>query len=253
MAVGKKIILITGANSGIGFDTAAKLSNASPQYHVVVTARSSVRGLQALAELQAFEPAGSLSFLELDVSSDDSIIAAARKLTEDFGVIDVVVNNAGIFTEGPVTRDVLRNTFDTNTFGPFLLIQALEPLLQKSTDPRVINVSSLLGSTAVKYDHSAGSTAVPAEAYRSSKAAMNMLSACQQYNYKDWKHPAKVWSFCPGYVTTRSSNKADNDNTVGKPLESSETSAQGILEIIRGERDGDWGRFLGRYGQVHPW
>ncbi|EXA29124.1 hypothetical protein FOVG_19332 [Fusarium oxysporum f. sp. pisi HDV247] len=75
MAPNKRIILITGANSGIGYDTSYALANDSPDNHIIMGARSSVKGLAALNEIQARKPAGTLSFLELDITSDESIKA----------------------------------------------------------------------------------------------------------------------------------------------------------------------------------
>ncbi|KAH7111503.1 hypothetical protein B0J13DRAFT_576942 [Dactylonectria estremocensis] len=253
MASNKKTILVTGANSGIGYDTSHALANASPSNHVIMGARSSAKGLKALSEIQARQPAGSLSFLELDITSDESIGAAVQKLTSDFGVIDVLVNNAGIYGSELVTRESLHAVLDTNVFGTMLLTKALEPLLRKSTDPRIINISSSLGSITLRTDHSSFYTGVTGETYRMSKAALNMLSGIQFYQYKDWEHPAKVWAYCPGYVVTNLTGEEDRQNRIDQGAETSETSAQGVLEIVRGDRDGDVNRFVTKRGEFYPW
>jgi hypothetical protein len=149
-----------GANSGIGFDTSYALANASPDNHVIMGARSSAKGLAALAEIQDRKPAGTLSFLELDITSDESIKAAAKKLSSAFGALDVLVNNAGISGKEEVSRENFQTVFNTNVFGTMLLTQALEPLLQKSLAPQIINVSSVLGSITVRNDHSSAYTQV---------------------------------------------------------------------------------------------
>ncbi|KAH6949732.1 hypothetical protein BKA56DRAFT_506683, partial [Ilyonectria sp. MPI-CAGE-AT-0026] len=215
---------------------------------------SSAKGLKALAEIQARKPNGTLSFLELDITSDESIEAAAQKLTSEFGALDVLVNNAGIYgTEGPISRENFHAVFDTNVFGTMLLTQALTPLLQKSVDPRIINISSSPGSITLRNDHSSYYTQVTGETYRISKAALNMLTGILSYQYKDWEHPAKVWAFCPGYVVTNLTGEENRQNRIDRGAETSETSAQGVVEIVRGERDGELNQFFTKRGEVYPW
>ncbi|KAF2266530.1 short chain dehydrogenase [Lojkania enalia] len=250
MASDKSIILITGASNGIGYDTSYHLAAASPNYHVIMSARTPSKGEAALKEIQARNPQGTLSFLQLDVSSDESIATAAKKIEEDFGRLDVLVNNAGIYLRD-ATRDNLRSTFDTNVFGPLLLTHALEHLLKKSKDPRIINVSSGLGSITNRADPEHENYQVPFYPYRMSKAALNMMSTCQAFEFKEWG--AKVWAYCPGYVVTDLTGKEDRENRIARGAESSETSAQGILEIIEGKRDGEVNKFVRRYGLQYPW
>jgi NAD(P)-dependent dehydrogenase (short-subunit alcohol dehydrogenase family) len=243
-----------GANSGIGYDTAYALAKDYANHHVIIASRSPERGHKALAEIQSSGPAGTLSFLELDVTVDASIEAAVKQLTSDFGVIDVLVNNAGISPMGTPTRQALMETFNTNVFGPTLLSQAVEPLLNKSKDPRIINVTSELGSLKFRTDYSLFISQVEgADGYRMSKTALNMLTLTQAFNYRNWEKPPKVWSYCPGYVVTNLTGEADKTNRVASGAESSETSAQGILEIVRGDRDEDAGSFISKRGKVYPW
>ncbi|OHE96959.1 short chain dehydrogenase [Colletotrichum orchidophilum] len=248
----KKIILITGANQGIGFDSAWALASASPDNHVVVGSRSQERGVKAVEDLQARKPAGIVSLLQLDITSDDSIKAAAEKLTADFGVLDVLVNNAGIvITQPKDRRSELVDTFNTNAASPLLLTEALVPLLQKSKDPRIINVTSGLGSLHERTTPGGPYYDVRADAYRISKAALNMATAHMLYDFKSWG--AKVWAFCPGWVVTNLTGEADRQNRIDGGAESSETSAQGILEIVEGKRDGEVGKFVKRQGEQYKW
>ena len=196
--------------------------------------------------------AGTLSFIQLDVSSDESIAAAAEQLERDFGVIDVLVNNAGGSHQGAMTRKALRHVFETNTFGAALLTQALEPPLRRSKDPRIINVSSTLGSITIRTDRSFEYDDLPEKGYRMSKAALNMLTASQNSEFKNWEHPAKVWSFCPGRVNTRPEEHTP-ENMKESKIEGPETSAWGIWEIIQGKRDEETDRFISRRGGVLPW
>lgn len=247
------LLAFPGANSGIGYDTSYALAKTSPGNHVIMGARSSVKGLAALAEIQARKPAGTLSFLELDITSDESIQAAAQKVTSDYGVLDVLVNNAGISGKDEVSRENFHTVFDTNVIGTMLLSQALEPLLRKSLHPRIINVSSILGSISLRNDHLSAYTQVTGEMYRVSKAALNMVTGIQAYQYKKWEQPAKVWSFCPGFVVTNLTGEEDRQNRINQGAEPSETSAQGIAEIVSGDRDAEVNQFLAKRGEVLPW
>ncbi|POR39591.1 (+)-neomenthol dehydrogenase [Tolypocladium paradoxum] len=248
----KRIILITGANSGIGYDASYSVAAASPSNHVIMGCRSLAKGAKALEELQERKPAGTLSVLELDVTNDDTIKAAAEKISADFGVLDALVNNAGVVVRGSRDRRAeLLDTLNTNTVGPFVLTEALLPLLRKSKDPRIINVSSAIGSISIRLDPSHASYDLPAEAYRMSKAALNMATACMHAAYSPWG--ARVWAYCPGYVVTNLTGEGDRQRRRDSGAESSETSAAGILEILGGQRDGEAGSFLHRRGQQLPW
>lgn len=214
--------------------------------------RSLAKGAKALEELQARKPAGSLSLLELDVTNDSTITAAAEKTTADFGVLDALVNNAGVMIrDAKDRRSEMLDTLNTNTVGPFVLTEALLPLLRKSKDPRIINVSSGLGSITDRVDSSHAFYGFPGEAYRISKAALNMATACMHAAYTPWG--AKVWSYCPGYVVTNLTGEEDRQGRRDRGAESSETSAVGILEILDGKRDGEVGSFLQRRGLQFPW
>ncbi|KAF2864949.1 short chain dehydrogenase [Massariosphaeria phaeospora] len=250
MTSDKQIILITGANNGIGLDTSYALAAASPNYHIIMAVRSLAKGGKARAELQSRNPQGSLSLLELDVTNDEQIAAAAKKIESDFGRLDILVNNAGIVAM-EVSRDTLRSTFETNVFGPMLLTQALLPLLKKSKNPKVINVTSELGSITQRADPKSPYYKMPADMYRMSKAALNMLAMGQQATFSEFG--GKVWAYCPGYVITDLTGAEDRQNRKDRGAESSETSAQGILEVVEGKRDAEAGCFIARYGKQSPW
>ncbi|KAF2469717.1 NAD(P)-binding protein [Lindgomyces ingoldianus] len=251
MASDKRIILITGANNGIGFDSSYALAAASPNNHIIMGVRTMSKGETAIKEIQTRKPQGTLSLVQLDISDDESITAAAQQLASEFGRIDVLVNNAGIVVKGPPSRDSLRATFETNVYGPMLLTQAIIPLVQKSKDPRIINVSSTMGSIGLRTDPTWAHYKQQFDVYRMSKSAMNMMSACQYFQHKDWG--CKVWAYCPGFVVTDLTGREDRQRRIDNGAESSETSAQGILEIVEGKRDGEVNQFVERYGKVAPW
>jgi NAD(P)-dependent dehydrogenase (short-subunit alcohol dehydrogenase family) len=257
MVLDKRIMLVTGANTGIGYDTALFLARANSHNHVIVGARNEQRGLDALKKLQAMKLKGSLSFQQLDVTSDESIFTAVKEIEANFDKLDVLVNNAGIFVAGPTTRAAMRETFEVNVYGPVILTDALAPLLKKSNDPRIINVSSGLGSIGARLDSTDDYYHHPGDAYRMSKAALNMASANQKYNHKEKNF--KIWSYCPGFVVTdivigdaaRGEESRKKRREAG--AESSETSAQGVLDIVEGKRDAEIDLFVQRYGKTWPW
>ncbi|KAF1844464.1 NAD(P)-binding protein [Cucurbitaria berberidis CBS 394.84] len=249
----KQIILITGATNGIGLDSAIYLAAASPNNHVVIGARSLSKGEKVLKEVQAKNLSGTVSLVQLDANDDSSITAAAKKLKEDFGRLDVLINNAGVCPETAEdqwpSRENFRSIFETNVFGPTILTETLIPLLKASKSPKIINVSSSLGSIAAISDHSGSFSAVPYPAYRMSKAALNMLTAYQYYHLEQFG--VKVWSYCPGYVVTDLGRDREQREKMG--MESSETSAQGIVEIVEGKRDAEVGTFIARRGEQYQW
>jgi NAD(P)-dependent dehydrogenase (short-subunit alcohol dehydrogenase family) len=145
----KKIVLITGANKGIGFATARALAQSG--HTVLLGARDPDRGITAAEQLTA--DGLDARFLRLDVTDADTIAAAAAVIDADYGRLDILINNAGISrdrphppTELPVAR--LRETYETNVFGVVAVTNAMLPLLRKSAAGYLANVSSSLGSIA---------------------------------------------------------------------------------------------------------
>jgi NAD(P)-dependent dehydrogenase (short-subunit alcohol dehydrogenase family) len=170
--VSAPVALVTGANKGIGLETARRLVEAG--YRVYLTARSSERG-QAAAEAMGAQ------FLELDVTSDESVRHAADSVEQTEGHLDVLVNNAGI--TGPLrdphdyTADDMAEVLLTNVVGYLRLIHAFLPLLEKSDDPRIVNVSSGLGSFRRFHDLNRIEATAGTPLYAASKAAVNMMTA----------------------------------------------------------------------------
>lgn len=245
---------LTGGTNGIGLDTVIYIASASPKYHVIIGARNLSKGEKILKEVQA-KPGiqGTISLVQIDATDDSSIEAAAKKVEQDFNRLDVLINNAGVCPERDgdqwPSREILRTTFETNVFGPTIITQFFVPLLKRATNPRIINVSSTLGSISLISDHNSGYSGIKYSGYRMSKSALNMLTA---YQYSQLKPEGfKVWTYCPGFVVT----DLGDDREVRKEngVESSETSAKGLLQIVQGERDADVGGFVGRYGQKYEW
>ena len=186
-----KTVLITGANRGIGFETARQL--ATRGFNVVIAARSERDGQKAVRELQ---PAGQVSLLVMDVSDSKNIANAASQFAA-IGKLDVLINNAGIYPdEGisilTISRERMVSTLQTNTFGPLEVTQAFLPYLRKAAPARVINVSSGYGQLEGL------SANVPS--YCLSKFALNGVTIMLAQALKE--HQIVVNSMCPGWVRT---------------------------------------------------
>ena len=189
--------LVTGANKGIGFAIARDLGKRG--FTVAVGARDDVRREEAVGRLRA---EGVDAFgVALDVTSDESVAAAAEFLEQQAGRLDVLVNNAGIAgrTEGgaqdPTTLDldVLRTVLGTNVFGVVRVTNAMLPLLRRAASPRVVNMSSNMGSLTLQ-------TGPVLAAYAPSKSMLNSITA--QYARRLADTAVIVNAACPGYVAT---------------------------------------------------
>jgi NAD(P)-dependent dehydrogenase (short-subunit alcohol dehydrogenase family) len=189
----ERVVLITGANRGIGLETARQLARRG--WHVVVAARDEAGGRQAAEAITA--GGAKATFLPLDVGSSDSIRAAAGGFANIAGPLDVLINNAGIYPDKGLTvltlpRDRLDQTFQTNTFGPLEVTQAFLPYLRKAAGARVINVSSGYGQL--------GGLSADVPSYCLSKLALNGLTIMLAQALQADR--IAVNSICPGWVRT---------------------------------------------------
>lgn len=197
-----RIALITGANKGIGFETARQLGQQG--IRVLIGARDESRGAAAVEKLRKEKI--DAQFLALDVTNKKSLAAAAAHVERDFGRLDILVNNAGILKSGQdglpgVTPEaVLRETFETNFFGLVAVTQAFLPLLRKSDSARIVNVSSILGSHAEHADPNSTIYQAKTLAYDASKSAVNMFTVHLAHELRGSK--IKVNSGHPGWVKT---------------------------------------------------
>ena len=118
MTSSQTIILISGANTGVGYECAPNLVQTSPSYHVIVGSRSSAKGASAVSALRALSGfKGAVSTVQVDVTDEASVVAAVRRVETAHRRIDVLVNNAGIISRQPTARDSLRETLETNVIG----------------------------------------------------------------------------------------------------------------------------------------
>ncbi len=226
---------ITGANKSLGYETARRLLQAG--HTVLVGARDPERGRAAAEALGA-------RFVQIDVTDDASVAAAAADVAAHEGTVDVLVNNAGI--SGPqtpaedLTADDARAVYETNVFGPLRVTNAFLPLLRTSENPVVVNVTSGLGSFAATHDPDRVESQVTAPLYTSSKSALTMLTTQFAKALPDVKFNAVD----PGYTAT------DLNGHSGPQTVTEGTDA--IVELASIGKDGPTGQFRDRAGVV-PW
>ena len=197
-----RVALITGANKGIGFETARQLGKQG--ITILIGARDLAKGKAAADALKAEKI--DARPLEIDVISEKSVAAAAAQVSREFGKLDILVNNAGVLTygtDGPAGSTPLatfRSTFETNFFGLISVTQAFLPLLKKSEGGRIVNLSSILGSIAEHADPNSPIYPMKLTAYDSSKAAVNMFTNHLAHELKGTA--IKVNAAHPGWVKT---------------------------------------------------
>jgi len=197
------LTLITGADRGMGFEIAKELGQVGQ--HVLIGARNYERGMLAVDELRKQDIDADIVLL--DVADEDSIIAAQHNITESFGHLDILINNAGITLdnwEKPSTLsiDKIRGDFDVNFFGLVSVTQHMLPLLKNSSSAKIINISSAVGSLNIASDPTSSVYQHFSFGYQASKAAVNMFTIDLANELKN-SH-ITVNSVNPGWVATDS-------------------------------------------------
>ena len=189
---------MTGANSGVGYATAKYLAERSADYHIIVGTRSLENGERAVADIQAGPLKGSVSTVQLDVTDESSIAAAVTSVQKNSGRVDVLINNAGISSKAESLKDQLTACLVTNAIGATLVTNAFKDLLLKSSNPRLLHISSGLGSIAKAADPKDPYAFVTSYSYQMSKAAMDMAAVLDHRTYAP--KGVRVWALCPGFV-----------------------------------------------------
>ena len=197
------IALITGANKGIGFETARQLGARGAT--VLAGARDQERGVAAERALRAgLRNGAEARYVPLDVTDAKSAQEAASWIDREYGRLDILVNNAAIARGGPPSEtdvDEMREVYETNVFGVVIVTNAMLPLLRRAPAARIVNVSSEVGSITSQTDPASPLAQMPAElAYPSSKSALNMITAMYARELRDT--PIKVNAANPGYTAT---------------------------------------------------
>ena len=194
------IALVTGANKGIGLETARQFG--ARGFTVLAGARDEERGLAAERELRA--DGVDAHFVSLDVTLDASVREAADWIEREYGRLDILVNNAGIARGNPPSQtdlDVMHEVYEVNVFGVIRVTNAMLPLARRAPAARIVNVSSEVGSISSITDPASPLGQMPASlAYPSSKAALNMITAIYARDLRDT--PIKVNAANPGYTKT---------------------------------------------------
>lgn len=230
------IYLITGANRGIGFQMTKQLAAAG--HTIFATCRLHDQAT-ALNELAA-EHSGSIHVVQLDVINDLSVHAAAEAVAAQTDRIDVLINNAGVnfrdsFEE--FNADEFLLTLNANGVGAMRVVHQFIDLIKKGNDPKIVNISSQLGSiTAQKPNWGS-------YAYNSSKAVMNMITRHLSFDFE--KDGITTISMHPGWVQT---DMGGSHAAVTPP-----DSAAGILQVIASLTMADNGKFYIYNGEIHPW
>ena len=229
-----RIALITGANQGVGFQVGKEL--AADGVTVLIGARDFNKGKDAAKEIgERAVP------IQLDVTDQVSIAAAAARIQAEFGRLDLLVNNAAIsrsarneialedymahYAASKVSLDEVRAIWETNVFGPLAVYQAMLPLLRLSSDARIVNVGSGVGSLALNADPSSRYRKMFSPAYAGSKSALSIMALSMMIEHED--DGIKVNLVSPEFTSTALNN-----------YQGTATLEEGSREVVRVARFG---------------
>jgi NAD(P)-dependent dehydrogenase (short-subunit alcohol dehydrogenase family) len=238
------IALVTGANKGIGYEIAAGLGALG--WSVGVGARDAERREAAVAKLRA---GGADAFgVPLDVTDDASVAGAARLIEERAGRLDVLVNNAGVTGGMPqqpteINLEAVRTAVDVNVLGVIRVTNAMLPLLRRSDSPRIVNMSSTVGSLTRQSDPAEENNVGPLSlAYSPSKTFLNAVTVQYARELRGTKF--LINAACPGYVAT--------DLNGFRGVRTPEQGAAIAIKLAQMPADGPSGSFFDDDGVI-PW
>src|SRR6202021_1787094 len=241
----KKGALVTGGNKGIGLETARQLGKLG--ILVLSGSRDLAKGEAAAAELK--KDGVDARAVKLDVDNSADYEAVKKLIEKDYGVLDILINNAGIMIDSrkgnetsKTSQDILRKTFNTNFFAAMGLTQTLLPLLKKSLGGRIVNLSSILGSQTLHATPGSPIYEAKTFAYDASKGGLNSFTIHLAHELKDTK--VKVNSAHPGWVKT-------DMGTDAAPMEIPEGGKTGVALALLDEGGPNGGFF--HLGQALPW
>ncbi|KAJ5543162.1 hypothetical protein N7535_005591 [Penicillium sp. DV-2018c] len=259
-----KIVVITGANTGIGFETVKALCRSDRKYHILLGSRNEEKGQVACQSLASLETQSTVEPFCVDVESDESIDAAFAQISAKYERIDVLINNAGAsfdpyIGKSMTARQAWNKSWDVNITGAHLMTLKFLPLLLKSQDARLLFITSGLSSLEGAADLSnpkniiapAGlPKALPFMSYRSSKAGLNMMML--EWSKALRNDGVKVWSVAPGLLAT----SLGGDTELLKKLGAGDPKLGGeaIRGVVEGKRDDDAGKVVREYlSPIQPW
>ncbi|MBV8819895.1 MAG: SDR family oxidoreductase [Acidobacteriaceae bacterium] len=249
----KQVALITGANQGIGLQIAKDL--ASHGFTVLVGSRNLERGEAAAKTIK-----GDAHALQLDVTDQASITAAAARVSNEFGRLDVLINNAAVSNTGlrpgttieeyaqatrpsNVSLEEVRAVWETNVFGVLAVYQAMLPLLRKAPHARIVNVSSGVGSLTANSDPSFPYRSIFGPVYPASKTALNAMTVAMAIELESTG--IKVNAVSPGYTKTNLNNYSGTETV-------EEGAAEAVRVALLGP-DSPTGTFTHAKFGVIPW
>jgi len=231
-----KTALVTGANKSIGYEVARQL--AQKGIYVYLGSRNLENGIEAVNKLRA-EEINNIEAIQLDITDDESVKKANEVLSNKIKSLDILINNAGIYGGYPqealaATIDQFKATYDANVYGVVRVTQAFIDLLKKSSEPRIVNVSSSQGSIKLHSDPSYKYYDYKGAVYLSSKAALNMYTVVLAYELKDTSF--KVNAVCPGYTKTDFNGHRGTGTLEG--------AGKRIIKYALIDKDGPTGKFF---------
>ncbi|WWD17575.1 hypothetical protein CI109_102016 [Kwoniella shandongensis] len=267
------VVIITGANKGIGYHTAKFLISSSKPYTVILTSRSLDRAQAAIKTLseidsvkKGLENGSVIVPVTLDITKAESVAALRKEVEEKYGRVDALLNNAGIHQDFNVTagktskRDAFFESYDTNVVSTHFITEAFIPLLFKSSSPRLIFVSTGLASLQEHENPNYPPNQAPAAGwpktdpynnttYRITKSAENMMA-------REWyrilkNDPIKVHIIEPGWVATELGG-GDPKIMASFGAIGPDIPGEFFAKVVAGERDADEGKFLDKDG-IYPW
>ncbi|KAJ5618572.1 hypothetical protein N7528_006683 [Penicillium herquei] len=261
----RKIVLVTGGNGGIGYETVKAFIESTKPYHILMGSRSLENANQAITKLQEECPGATnpVEPLQVDLTSDESIEAAYEKVKSGHGYIDALINNAGAtfdiaYLAGKVSlRECFTKSYDVNVAGTHVMTATFMPLLLKSSDPRLIFVAGLsqINKAAESYFPTPPQPAgwpkkldFEVIGYRCSKVALNMLML--DWNHKLKADGVKVWSVGPGFLATNLGGVPEMAIEMGAKHPS--IGGRLLRSVVEGERDESVGKIVIEEG-VMPW
>jgi NAD(P)-dependent dehydrogenase (short-subunit alcohol dehydrogenase family) len=237
-------VLITGGNKGLGFEAARRLGEQG--WKILLGSRDQERGRAAATKLT--DGGVAVVMVPLDVTSNESVAEAERLVREHTDRLDVLINNAGtpgnIVTPAEATAEEVHAVYETNVYGPIRVTHAFLPLLQASDIPRVVMVSSGVGSFAVVTDPAQPVSKMHELAYSSSKAALNMITV----RYAQALPGIKFNVVTPGEVANHKFAATDMNHHTGELTVTEGTDS--IVRLATLDADGPTGIFVDRLGPV---
>jgi len=270
MMSSNRILFITRGNAGLGFETIRSLYQSSTAYTILLGGRSIDKAIAAATAVQNEFPKSlsTVATVQIDIEDDESISKAFEHISSDYGRLDILINNAGAqfdaeFNDGTLKltlREMWNKSWDVNTTGTHIVTNTFAPLLLKSSDPRLIFITSGTSplaeteNTAIPLNKSPAkgwpkANPSPFAAYRSSKCGMNMLM-------REWtrilrEDGVKVIAVSPGYLATGLAGSQERNKKMG--AEDPVLGANFVRDVVEGVRDADVGKIVRRGGLIQPW